>query len=139
MRSKDVNHQWAVAQFRVKMDMVPGMVTYFWVTPTRTGQFDGLCEQLCGRAHFAMRGRVVVDEERAFQAWLSSQPTYSETRDQVAGNASAGQALYVGCSACLGPEAQGNRTLTAQKLSSQAGWYLATKLRHFKQGIRGAR
>ena len=84
LRSKDVNHQWAVAQFRVKMDMVPGMVTYFWLTPTRTGQFDVLCEQLCGMAHFAMRGRVVVDEQNAFQAWLSSQPTYSETLAQVA-------------------------------------------------------
>src|SRR5437764_667129 len=138
LRSKDVNHQWAVAQFRVKMDMVPGMVTYFWVTPTRTGHFDVLCEQLCGLAHFAMRGRVVVDEENAFQAWLSDQPTYSETRAQVAGNAVAGQALYVVCSACHGPQAQGNQTLNAPKLSSQAGWYLATQLRHFKQGIRGA-
>ena len=45
------------------MDMVPGMVTYFWFTPTRTGKFDVLCEELCGIAHFAMRGRVVVDEE----------------------------------------------------------------------------
>ena len=62
LRAKDVNHQFAVPQFRVKMDMVPGMVTYFWLTPTRTGRFDALCEQLCGVAHFAMRGRVVVDE-----------------------------------------------------------------------------
>jgi len=138
LRSKDVNHQWAVAQFRVKMDMVPGMVTYFWVTPTRTGRYDVLCEQLCGIAHFAMRGRVVVDEERAFQSWLSNQPTYSETRAQVAGNAVAGQAIYAACSACHGPRAQGNQTLNAPKLSSQAGWYLATQLRHFKQGIRGA-
>ena len=37
LRAKDVNHQFAVPQFRVKMDMVPGMVTYFWFTPTRTG------------------------------------------------------------------------------------------------------
>jgi cytochrome c oxidase subunit 2 len=42
------------------------------------------------------------------------------------------------CSACHGPQAQGNQTLNAPKLSSQAGWYLATQLRHFKQGIRGA-
>jgi len=89
-------------------------------------------------AHFAMRGRVVWMSRMRFQAWLSSQPTYSETRAQVAGNASAGQALYVVCSACHGPQAQGNRTLNAPKLSSQAGWYLATQLRHFKQGIRGA-
>src|SRR5437879_3876454 len=137
LRSKDVNHQWAVAQFRVKMDMVPGMVTYFWLTPTRTGGFDVLCEQLCGLAHFAMRGRVVVDEESAFQAWLSNQPTYSETTAQVAGNAVAGQAIYAVCSACHGPQAQGNQLLNAPKLSSQASWYLARQLRYFRQGIRG--
>lgn len=138
LRSKDVNHQFAVPQFRVKMDMVPGMVTYFWLTPTRTGRFDVLCEQLCGMAHFAMRGRVVVDEENAFQAWLSNQPSYSEKRSQAAGDAAAGRELYVTCSACHGPQAQGNRELNAPKLSRQAHWYLATQLRHFKQGIRGA-
>ena len=80
LRAKDVNHQFAVPQFRVKMDMVPGMVTYFWLTPTRTGSFDALCEQLCGVAHFAMRGRVIVDEEPAFQTWLAAQPTFAQDR-----------------------------------------------------------
>ena len=36
LRSKDVLHDFAVAQLRVKMDMVPGMVPYIWFTPTRT-------------------------------------------------------------------------------------------------------
>lgn len=138
LRSKDVNHQFAVPQFRVKMDMVPGMITYFWFTPTRTGQFDVLCQQLCGLAHFAMRGRVVVDEANAFQTWLSKQPTSSEQRAQVAGDPQAGRELFTACSACHGPQAQGNRALNAPKLSGQAGWYLATQLRHFRQGIRGA-
>src|SRR6516162_3519576 len=119
LRSKDVNHQWAVPQFRVKMDMVPGMVTYFWFTPTRTGQFDVLCEQLCGLAHFAMRGRVVVEEESAFKAWLSSQPTYASTAARPAGNAAAGQASYALCAACHGSRGEGNRTLNAPKLSGR--------------------
>ena len=37
LRSKDVLHNFTVAEFRVKMDLVPGMVTYMWLTPTRTG------------------------------------------------------------------------------------------------------
>src|SRR5229473_3410012 len=86
-RAKDVLHQFAVPAFRVKMDMVPGMVTYFWLTPTRTGPFDALCEQLCGTAHFTMRGRVIVDDEKDFQAWLATQPTYAQTRAAVAGDA----------------------------------------------------
>ena len=138
LRSKDVNHQWAVPQFRVKMDMVPGMVTYFWLTPTRTGSFDVLCEQLCGVAHFAMRGRVVVEEESAFKTWLSMQPTYASTQARPAGSAAAGQAGYALCAGCHGAQGEGNRTVNAPKLSGQAGWYLARQLRYFKLGIRGS-
>ena len=137
LRAKDVNHQFAVPQFRVKMDMVPGMVTYFWFTPTRTGRFDVLCEQLCGMAHFAMRGRVVVDEQSAFDRWLADQPTYSQSKTRNAGDTAAGQALYGVCSACHGPQGQGNQTLNAPRISSQASWYLARQLQHFKLGVRG--
>ena len=63
LRSKDVLHNFAVPQFRVKMDLVPGMVTYVWLTPTRTGKFDILCMELCGIAHYTMRGYVVVDQQ----------------------------------------------------------------------------
>src|ERR1700731_1704407 len=109
LRSKDVKQQFAVALFRGKIDMVPGMVALFWLTPTRTGRFDVLCEQLCGLAHFAMRGRVVVDEESAFQGWLANQPTYAQTSARVAGDAAAGRAAYAVCSACHGPQGQGNQ------------------------------
>jgi cytochrome c oxidase subunit 2 len=138
LRAKDVNHQFAVPQFRVKMDMVPGMVTSFWLTPTRTGAFDALCEQLCGMAHFVMRGRVVVDETKVFDVWLAQQPTYAQTRALVAGDPAAGQALFAVCSACHGQQAEGNKELNAPKLSGQAAWYLARQLKNFKTGMRGA-
>ena len=136
LRAKDVLHQFAVPPFRVKMDMVPGMVTYFWLTPTRTGSFDALCEQLCGMAHFTMRGRVIVDSEKDFQAWLATQPTYAQTRAAAAGDAAAGQATYAVCSACHGPQGEGNPQLNAPKLAGQAGWYLARQLQNFKLGMR---
>jgi cytochrome c oxidase subunit 2 len=78
LRSIDVLHDFYVPQFRAKMDMVPGMVTYFWLTPTRTGSFDILCFELCGIGHYAMRGFVVVEEESAYRAWLQEQPTFAE-------------------------------------------------------------
>jgi cytochrome c oxidase subunit II len=137
LRAKDVLHQFAVPAFRVKMDMVPGMVTYFWLTPTRTGPFDALCEQLCGTAHFTMRGRVIVDEEKDFQAWLATQPTYAQTRAAAAGDVAAGQASYAVCSTCHGAQGQGNPQLNAPKLSGQASWYLARQLQDFKLRIRG--
>jgi cytochrome c oxidase subunit II len=78
LRSIDVLHDFYVPEFRAKMDLVPGMVTYFWVTPTRTGDFDVLCFELCGVGHYAMRGTVVVDEESDYQTWLKDFPTFAE-------------------------------------------------------------
>lgn len=78
LRSIDVLHNFYVPEFRAKMDMVPGQVTYFWFTPTRTGTFDVLCAELCGVAHGYMRGIVVVDEESDYQAWLQEQQTFAQ-------------------------------------------------------------
>jgi cytochrome c oxidase subunit II len=136
-RAKDVLHQFAVPAFRVKMDMVPGMVTFFWFTPTRVGTYDALCEQLCGMAHFTMRSRVVVEEEPAFQAWLARQPTFAQTQTAIAGDAAAGQASYAVCSACHGQSGEGNPLLHAPKLSGQASWYLVRQLQDFKLRVRG--
>ena len=76
LRSKDVLHNFTVAQFRVKMDMVPGMVTSLWFTPTKTGRYDLLCEELCGIAHHAMRGAVIVEDGQDFETWVASNPTF---------------------------------------------------------------
>ena len=78
LRSVDVLHDFYVPQFRAKMDMVPGMVTYFWFTPTRTGTYEILCFELCGLGHPEMRGVVVVDEQSDYQAWLDSQATFAQ-------------------------------------------------------------
>jgi cytochrome c oxidase subunit 2 len=137
LRSIDVNHDFTVPQFRVKMDLVPGLVSYVWFTPTRTGKFDVLCEELCGIAHFTMRGKVIVEEERAFQAWLSSYPTFAQSSAQVAGNVAAGKPLYAVCATCHGPQAQGNLALNAPKLGGQGDWYLKRQLNYFKNGARG--
>lgn len=78
LRSVDVLHNFYVPEFRAKMDMVPGSVTYYWFTPTRTGEFDVLCAELCGLAHSQMRGKVIVEEESKYQAWLEQQQTFAE-------------------------------------------------------------
>ena len=60
------------------MDMIPGVVTYYWLTPTRTGTFEVLCAELCGVGHSQMRGKVVVEEQAKNQAWLETQPTFAQ-------------------------------------------------------------
>lgn len=78
LRSTDVLHNFYVPEFRAKMDFVPGMVTFFWFTPTRTGTFDVLCAELCGVGHAQMRGKVVVVEESEYPQWLQKQPTFAD-------------------------------------------------------------
>lgn len=73
IRSSDVLHSFFLPNFRVKQDAVPGMTTQFWFTPTRRGNYELACAELCGVGHYIMRGRVVVESKAAFNAWLAKQ------------------------------------------------------------------
>lgn len=138
LRSKDVLHNFTVPQFRVKMDLVPGMITFLWLTPTRTGTFEVLCEELCGLGHHTMRGKVVVQTQEDFEAWLDDQPTFAQTMAQAPGDPVAGRGNYAVCVACHGVQGEGNPALNAPKLAGQEEWYIVRQLQHYKQGIRGA-
>ncbi len=73
LRAKDVVHSFFVPAFRVKQDAVPGMVTRTWFTPSRTGTYEIACAELCGPLHYIMRGRIVVQTQEEFDAWLAAQ------------------------------------------------------------------
>lgn len=79
LRSHDVLHDFFVPPFRARMNIVPGMITTFWFTPTKAGRFEAMCAQLCGIGHSNMRGAVVVEDEAAFHTWLKAQPTFALT------------------------------------------------------------
>ncbi len=88
--SKDVVHDVGLAQFRMKMDAVPGTPTTMWFTPKyttkqmaeKTGDPDFVyelsCDQMCGKGHFTMRGVVIVETQEEFDRWIiSKQPQYA--------------------------------------------------------------
>jgi cytochrome c oxidase subunit 2 len=109
LRSHDVLHDFYAPPFRARMNMVPGMVTSFWFTPTKAGRYEVLCAQLCGVGHFNMRGIVVVEDEALFQAWLKQQPTFAlaltgaaASAQPAAGLPAQGRSLAQakGCVAC---------------------------------------
>ena len=137
LRSKDVLHDFAVPQFRVKMDLVPGMVTYVWFTPTRTGKFDILCMELCGIAHYTMRGYVVVDEQDDFDNWLAQQATWSDIQGMPAATPSRERQFT---RLCLLPRAtgRGHMAMNAPRLAGLPDWYIERQLNYYKRGIRGA-
>ena len=140
LRSKDVLHNFTVAQFRVKMDMVPGMVTSLWFTPTKAGRYDLLCEELCGIAHHTMRGAVIVEEPEDFDNWVASNPTFSDTQVRLAYNPepNSAAAQYAVCAACHGHQGEGMVVLNAPKISGQSEWYLRKQLENYKSGLRGS-
>jgi cytochrome c oxidase subunit II len=87
LRSIDVLHDFYVPQIRAKMDLVPGIVTYLWFTPTAAGEYDILCAAFCGLGHPQMRGKLVVEPQSAYDAWLAAQLTFAQSRKSLNGGA----------------------------------------------------
>jgi cytochrome c oxidase subunit 2 len=85
-RAKDVIHSAWMPQFRVQMNVVPGLPTKFHFTPILTTNemrvkldnpnFDYvlLCNKICGSAHYRMKMKVIVDSEAEFNKWIKQQP-----------------------------------------------------------------
>lgn len=72
LRSKDVIHSFFLPNFRLKQDAVPGMGIEVWFTPTKAGQYEVACAELCGLGHYRMKAALTVDEsEDAFNKWLA--------------------------------------------------------------------
>lgn len=69
MRSRDVIHSFWLPNFRVKMDVVPGLTQRVWFEATREGTFEIACAELCGLGHYRMRGLVHVLPPEKFRAW----------------------------------------------------------------------
>jgi cytochrome c oxidase subunit 2 len=83
LSTKDVIHCFSLTEFRVKQDMIPGMSIPVSFVPTmttavmreiegdETRNFEIACAQLCGLAHYRMRGEVMIVQEEEFETWLA--------------------------------------------------------------------
>jgi cytochrome c oxidase subunit 2 len=103
--AKDVLHDFYLPQFRVKMDAVPGLPTYFVFTPEKTTKeyrndlrkyeeyqvpdpedpskmlwetrdFELACAELCGIGHWSMKRKVIVLEQDEYEDWLAQQSSF---------------------------------------------------------------
>lgn len=72
LSSKDVIHSFGVPAMRVKQDVIPGLFTPVWFTPTRLGRYDVQCSQLCGLGHYRMHGVIVVESAADYERYLAS-------------------------------------------------------------------
>lgn len=76
LSSKDVVHSFSLPEMRVKQDAIPGDVIPVWFVPTKTGEFEIACAQLCGLGHYRMRGFLTIQTQEEFDAWLKETPPF---------------------------------------------------------------
>jgi cytochrome c oxidase subunit 2 len=84
------------------------------------------------------RGQPNDDDIRAVTAYISQMPSKRPAPTMEGGDPKRGKELFATCTVCHGPDAKGNISLNAPNLTLTNDWYLATQLRNFKGGIRGA-
>lgn len=70
LKSPDVIHSFWVPEFYFKLDVVPGRLNSFDLTPTRKGTFTGRCAELCGLYHSRMLFKVHVVSREEFDKHL---------------------------------------------------------------------
>jgi len=81
LNSPDVIHSFGIPGFLMRMDVVPGRVNHYEVTPETEGTFAGKCYELCGTSHSRMLFNVEVVSESEYLAYLDeleAQGNYSE-------------------------------------------------------------
>ena len=90
LQSQDVIHSFYIPYFRIRQDAVPGMTIMAWFRPTRTGEFEIACSQLCGLGHYRMRSRVIVQTQDEFDRWQQAQIAPPASPDSSAHQARRG-------------------------------------------------
>jgi cytochrome c oxidase subunit 2 len=100
MSSLDVIHSFWVPEFRVKQDVLPAgqdWVRELRITPSRIGDYEVLCAELCGRQHAEMRAQVRVMSPSDFETWVAEEQS-KVPEDPVARGQLWSQQF--GCTAC---------------------------------------
>ena len=73
LESKDVLHEFWVAELTRKMTTVPGHPNHIWLEADKPGTYLGVCSEYCGTEHAWMRFTVVAEDEEKFEAWEKAQ------------------------------------------------------------------
>ncbi len=113
--ANDVIHAWAVPQFGVKQDAIPGFVRDTWFRAEKTGDFYGQCQELCGKEHAYMPIHVRVLSQADYTRWVDDQkkklaaaaddPSKTWTQDELVAR---GEKVYAAnCAACHQPNGKG--------------------------------
>ena len=90
LHSPDVIHDLGVPAFLMKMDVIPGRVNHYSITPTEIGEYAGKCYELCGVYHSRMLFNVHVVSQEDYDAHLRAlQAAGTETELPLLGGENA--------------------------------------------------
>ncbi|MDM0043176.1 cytochrome c oxidase subunit II [Variovorax dokdonensis] len=70
--ASDVIHAFAVPQFGIKQDAIPGFVRDTWFRAEKVGDYYGQCQELCGKEHAYMPIHVKVVSAAEYATWVDT-------------------------------------------------------------------
>lgn len=131
VQTKDVLHDFWVPAFRWKIDAVPGMNTYYRVTPNRIGTYSVVCAELCGLGHATMRETAHVVSPGDYAAWVKKQAGggASSSMGGMSGMGGGGSNTTAGASVFASNGCGGCHKLTAANSTGTIGPNLDTALK----------
>ncbi len=71
--ANDVIHAFAVPQFGIKQDAIPGFVRDTWFRAEKVGDYYGQCQELCGKEHAYMPIHVKVVSAEEYSKWVDGE------------------------------------------------------------------
>lgn len=72
LEATDVLHSFSVPVWRIKQDAIPGRSITGWFQPTKLGEFDVQCAEICGFGHGIMVATVTVETPEEHAAWVAA-------------------------------------------------------------------
>ncbi|MGO1801068.1 MAG: aa3-type cytochrome oxidase subunit II [Microbacteriaceae bacterium] len=81
LQSRDVIHSFWIIDFLYKKDMYIGKDNSWSFIPTRVGEYDGKCAELCGEYHSMMMFNVKVVEQDEYDDYVASLREQGNTGD----------------------------------------------------------
>ncbi|HEY8455262.1 MAG TPA: cytochrome c oxidase subunit II [Actinopolymorphaceae bacterium] len=91
LHSPDVIHSFFIPAFLFKLDVIPGKVNSFELTPTKEGEFAGKCAELCGTYHSRMLFTVRVVSKQEYLDHLEELQRRGQTGEVLGGEYSRTQ------------------------------------------------
>lgn len=103
----------------------------------RTGVRGAHADDAEGLRMRPMSRTIEETDVEPIAGYVASLPAHAPDRG-MHGDAEAGKALYITCTACHGVDGSGMEALKSPPIAQLDDWYIASAIQKFKSGVRGA-